>query len=224
MAAQAKRTKAGRASAPPLSVPTRSQPWTRHFLIGMDVGSTTVKAVVIDAATDADSLVRLPAARHQAAGEGPGVLQAVRDRNRRLRRVDDSPHVHHRLGRQRPDQVPGRASSCRKSTPSRWPWRSCIPKCGSRHRTGRAGRQDHHLQDGPGDRPQEEDPVDERQVRRRYRRRHRQDQRQAAHSRASSFARWATRASSCIPWPASAACSPRPISTACRRWAFRPTS
>ena len=32
------------------------------------------------------------------------------------------------------------------------------------------------------------------------------------------------RASSCTPWPASAASSPKPISTACRRWACPRTS
>ncbi len=54
-------------------------------------------------------------------------------------------------------------------------------------RAGRPGRQDHHLQERPGDRPQEEDPVDERQVRRRHRRGHRQDQRQAAHPRRAAL-------------------------------------
>jgi len=36
----------------------------RNFLIGMDVGSTTVKSVVIDAATD-EILWRSPAARRE---------------------------------------------------------------------------------------------------------------------------------------------------------------
>ena len=54
-------------------------------------------------------------------------------------------------------------------------------------RAGRPGRQDHHLQGRPRDRPQEENSLDERQVRRRHGRGHRQDQRQAAHSRRAAL-------------------------------------
>ncbi len=58
----------------------------KHFLIGMDVGSTTVKAVVIDAATDQILWQRLPAARHQAARKGARILPALRSGDRRLQR------------------------------------------------------------------------------------------------------------------------------------------
>ena len=145
----------------------------------MDVGSTTVKAVVIDAATD--QILWSDYQRHDTKQPEKVLefLQALRDGNRRLRcrRV---PHVRHGLRRQRPRPNSWAASSCRKSTRSRSRSRSSTPSA-ERHRAWRPGRQDHHLQDRPGNRPQEEDAVDERQVRRRHRRGHRQDQRQAPH-------------------------------------------
>ena len=78
-----------------------------------------------------DPLARLPAPRHQAAGEGARVPEALRGRDRRLLAPTRTPHLHHRLGRQRHRPSTSAPSSCRKSTPSRSPSRSCYPECGS---------------------------------------------------------------------------------------------
>ena len=56
------------------------EPNYEKLFIGLDVGSTTVKAVVVDPATDEILWQRLPAPRHQAAGKVPRVPQAHRSR------------------------------------------------------------------------------------------------------------------------------------------------
>ena len=77
------------------------------FLIGMDVGSTTVKAVVIDAATD--EILWRDYQRHDTK-QPEKVLEFCKRFETEIdgfqRRT--LAHVHHRLGRQRPDEVPGR--------------------------------------------------------------------------------------------------------------------
>ena len=159
----------------------------KHFLIGMDVGSTTVKAVVIDAATD--EILWQDYQRHDTKQPEKVLefLQALRGRDRRLRgraaRGCSSPAraatgMAKLLGAKFVQEVNAVSLAVEK----------LYPEVRLGHRAGRAGRQDHHLQDGSGDRPQEEDPVDERQVRRRHRRGHRQDQRQARASPPTSSA------------------------------------
>ena len=73
-------------------------PRTEAVAIGIDVGSTTVKAVVVDPDHEGDPLERLPAPPDQAGREGARVPGAHR------RRVPEppagrDPHLHHRLGR-----------------------------------------------------------------------------------------------------------------------------
>ena len=187
----------------------------------MDVGSTTVKAVIVRCRNRPDHLAGLPAARDQAAGKDAGIPEAHGGRSRHC--SAQLPHLHHRLGRRRAGQ-PGRRQVRAGSHRGLAGGREAASRGELRHRTGRAGRQDHRLQGGREHRPQEEDPVDERQVRRRHRRRHRQDQRQAEDSGRGALRTRATPASSCTRSPASAASSPRPTSTACRSRASRPTS
>ncbi len=68
-----------------------------QFLVGLDVGSTTVKAVVVDAATDKAVVAGLPAARNEAAGEDAGVPEADGIRGRY--QSAQHPDVHDRLRR-----------------------------------------------------------------------------------------------------------------------------
>ena len=171
----------GAARAEPRREPLMGSPTDHELLyVGLDVGSTTVKAVVVDPVTDEILWKRLPAPRDQAAGEVPRVPDPDRDRLPACRRTASASSSPAPAAAASP---PGSArSSCRRSTPSRWRWRSCTPRparsSSSAARTPRSSSSRR-----PGDRQEEEDPVDERQVRRRHRRRHRQDQRQAAHPR-----------------------------------------
>ena len=124
-------------------------------------------------------MVGLPASRYQAAGKGAGVPAAHRDRGRRIPGQPVA-HLYHRFGRQWHVEVSGRevrpGSKCRFARRG-----EAVSGMRIGDRTRRPGRQDHHLQKRPGNRPQEEAPLHERQVRGRHRRGHRQDQRQAAH-------------------------------------------
>ena len=72
----------------------------KQFFIGMDVGSTTVKAVVVDQATD--EILWSDYQRHDTKQPEKVLefLQALRDRSRRLPGQAVA-HLHHRLGRQR---------------------------------------------------------------------------------------------------------------------------
>ena len=70
-----------------------------NYLVGLDVGSTTVKAVVVDA-RPTRSLVRLPAARNQAAGKNARVPRTACEADLGIS-ARQLPHLHHRLGRRR---------------------------------------------------------------------------------------------------------------------------
>ena len=190
------------------------------FMIGLDVGSTTVKAVVVDAATDEILWSGLPAPRHQAAREGARV-PAARSRPRPASTPENTSA----------SSSPARAAAgWRRSSGAKFVQEvnavslaveKLYPEAGS---VIELGGQDAKIIVFKADAEtgqEEEDPVDERQVRRRHRRGHRQDQRQAAHPGRPALPAWATTGSSCIRWPASAASSPRPTSTACRSRACR---
>ena len=71
-----------------------------NFLIGMDVGSTTVKAVVIDAATD--EILWSDYQRHDTK-QPEKVLEFCKRFETEIEgfRAEPVPHVHHRVGRQR---------------------------------------------------------------------------------------------------------------------------
>jgi ribulose kinase len=75
----------------------------KYFFIGMDVGSTTVKSVVIDAATD--QILWQDYQRHDT--KQPEKVLEFLNGSRWFRRRPLA-HVHHRLRRQRPREVSGR--------------------------------------------------------------------------------------------------------------------
>ena len=149
----------------------------QRLYIGLDVGSTTVKAVVVDPV--ADEILWQDYQRHDTK-QPEKVLEFLtrietefplpRERFRIFITGSGGSGLGPRIGRQvRPGSERGLAGR-----------REALPRGGLGGRARRPGRQDHHLQGGPRDRQEEEDPVDERQVRRRHRRGDRQDQRQAA--------------------------------------------
>ena len=152
----------------------------KHFLIGMDVGSTTVKAVVIDAATD--EILWRDYQRHDTK-QPEKVLEFCKrfdteiegfeaERSRMFITGSGGNGMAQVLGAKFVQEVNAVSLAVEK----------LYPECGSVIELGGQDAKIIIFKDGPGDRPQEEDPVDERQVRRRHRRSDRQDQRQAAHS------------------------------------------
>ena len=162
-------------------------PRTEAVAIGIDVGSTTVKAVVVDPVTK--EILWSDYQRHQTKQPEKvlELLERIAAAFPNLRQRPD-PHLHHRLGRRPLGPHSGRSSS-RRSTRSRWRSRPA-PRRRLGHRARRPGREDHHLQGGRGDRRQDRHRLDERQVRVGHRRHHRQvhDQGRHAHrgGRASS--------------------------------------
>ena len=151
----------------------------KNFLIGMDVGSTTVKAVVIDAATDA--ILWSDYHRHDTK-QPEKVLEFCKrfeteiegfdaTRSRMFVTGSGGNGLTKFLGGKFVQEVNAVSLAVEK----------LYPECGSVIELGGQDAKIIIFKDGPGDRPQEEDAVDERQVRGRYRRGHRQDQRQAAH-------------------------------------------
>ena len=219
--AKANRGRPGRARRPSHG---RTRPCEQNFYIGLDVGSTTVKAVVVDPATD--EILWQDYQRHDTKqpekvleflkrieAEIPRLRSRATSASSSPARAAAASRQHHRR------QV--RAGSQRGLAGGR----EALPRGAAR--SIELGGQDAKIiifKEDPETGTQEEDPVDERQVRRRHRRGHRQDQRQADDPRRRALRHGLRRASSCTRWPASAASSPRPTSTACRRRACRRTS
>jgi activator of 2-hydroxyglutaryl-CoA dehydratase len=71
----------------------------RDLFVGMDVGSTTVKAVVVDAATD--EILWRDYQRHDTKQPEKVLEFLQRFEPRSTASPRQAPHVHHRLGRQR---------------------------------------------------------------------------------------------------------------------------
>ena len=129
-------------------------------LIGMDVGSTTVKAVVIDAATD--QILWQDYQRHDTK-QPEKVLEFLKRfeteiegfsaKNSRMFITGSGGNGMAKfLGAKFVQEVNAVSLAVEKH----------VSRMRIGDRIGRPGRQDHHLQDGPGNRPQEEDSVDER--------------------------------------------------------------
>ena len=115
------------------------------IVVGIDVGSTTVKAVVVDPADAGNPLVATTSATRRGRPRTcwscwSRIGDEFDDIPARAR-----PRVHHRLGRRPAVRAARRASSCRRSTPSRWRSRPA-PRRRQRRRARRPGREDHHLQ------------------------------------------------------------------------------
>ena len=151
-----------------------------RFMVGLDIGSTTVKALVVNAATDEilwqdyqrhetkqpektlEFLKRIEAevgvsasnTRMFVTGSGGGVLAEL-------------------IGAKFVQEVTAVALAVEKAHPEVY---SVIE-------LGGQDAEDHRVQGRQRERAEEEDPVDERQVRRRHGRGDRQDQRQAENSR-----------------------------------------
>ena len=170
-----------------------------RLLIGLDVGSTTVKAVVVDPSHRRDPLAGLPAPRDQAAGEGARVPA------RGSRRSPASPRGSC-AGRSSPAPAGGalraahrrqvRAGGERGHAGGR---EAATPRRGSVIELGGQDAKIIIFKEDPETGTQDEDPVDERQVRRRHRRGHRQDQREAARSRADAALRHGLRRHQAAP-------------------------
>ena len=116
----------------------------------MDVGSTTVKAVVIDAATD--QILWSDYQRHDTK-QPEKVLEFCKrfetevegfdaSRSRMFITGSGGNGLAKYLGAKFVQEVNAVSLAVEK----------LYPECGSGDRTGRPGRQDHHLQDGPRDR------------------------------------------------------------------------
>ena len=105
-------------------------------IVGLDVGSTTVKAVVVDSGDGA--IVWSDYQRHQAEGAFSPSSCALRPSSAAQTRVFTTGSG------ARPLAAP-LGASCKRSTPSRSP--SSAPSGRrERRRAGRSGRQDYHLQ------------------------------------------------------------------------------
>jgi len=159
----------------------------KHFLIGMDVGSTTVEAVVIDAATD-EILWQTTSARHQTA-EKSRVPEAFETEVEGFA-AERSRHVHHGVGRQRDGQVPGREVRAGvNAVVARC--RAHVSEMRLRDRAGWAGRQ--RSSSSRRSRPAGKKKIPSMNDKcAAARRGYRQDQRKLRFRRSSS-ARWATR-------------------------------
>jgi activator of 2-hydroxyglutaryl-CoA dehydratase len=122
----------GHAPQPPVLLQIAAAPYQKphdhhtQFLVGLDVGSTTVKATVVDAATD--KILWQDYQRHETK-QPEKTLEFLRRMeeevgiNRHNTRMfmtgSGGSGIANRLAR----------SLCRKSRPCRWRSRSCIPKC-----------------------------------------------------------------------------------------------
>ena len=148
-------------------------PRTEAVAIGIDVGSTTVKAVVVDPETK--EILWSDYQRHQTK-QAELVLEFL---ERIARRVPEHP-----TARRSASSSPARAR--RRSAPhiggevraggqrGHARRRDAAPRRRLGRRARRAGREDHHLQEERGDRRQDRHHLDERQVRVGHRRHHRQ--------------------------------------------------
>jgi activator of 2-hydroxyglutaryl-CoA dehydratase len=132
----------------------------KHFLIGMDVGSTTVKAVVQDAATD--EILWSDYQRHDTK-QPEKVLEFCKrfdteiegfdaKRSRMFITGSGGNGLGKHLGAKFVQEVNAVSLAVEKLYPGM--------RLGDR--VGRPGRQDHHLQDRPRNGAQEENSVDER--------------------------------------------------------------
>ena len=151
-----------------------------RFMVGLDVGLDDGEGGGPQRRHRRNSLAGLPAPRDQAAREDPRISAPHRDGSRCEQ--PQHTHVRHRVGRRRAGRA-GRREICAGSDGGGARGGEAASGGVFGHRAGRAGRQDHRLQGRQRKRPQEKNPVDERQVRRRHWRGDRQDQRQAENSR-----------------------------------------
>ena len=135
------------------------EPMEKHFFIGMDVGSTTVKAVVIDAATD--QILWSDYQRHDTK-QPEKVLEFCKRFETEVEGFDAKNSRMFITGSGATGSPSTWLEVCPGSERGFAGGGAPVPRVRQRHRTRRAGRQDHHLQERPGNRPQEEDPVDER--------------------------------------------------------------
>ena len=136
-------------------------PMDKQFFIGMDVGSTTVKAVVVDQATD--QIVWSDYQRHDTKQPEKVLefLQAHRDRGRRLPRR-----------RRRAYSSPARAATAwskylgakfvQEVNAVSLAVEKLYPECGSVIELGGQDAKIIIFKKDPGDRPQEENSLDER--------------------------------------------------------------
>ncbi len=117
-----------------------------RLYIGLDVGSTTVKAVVVDPVKD--EILWQDYQRHETKQpekvlEFLGRIEAEFPISTRER-----PHIRHRFGRRRPGAFDRReiraGGQCRLAC-----GREALSRSRIGHRTGRPGRKDHHLQGRP---------------------------------------------------------------------------
>ncbi len=184
----------------------------QSLAIGMDVGSTTVKAVVVDPATKEilwsdyqrhhtkqpeyvlEMLESDPGRVPGSAGDGGwrmfltglGLRAALRADGRQVRPGGERGHAR------------GRAPAPRR-------------RLG--HRARRARRQDHHVQEGREDRREDRRRLDERQVRVRHGRHHRQVLPQGERAAGARDDRSTSTTRSSTTSPPSAASSPRRTSS-----------
>ena len=181
-------------------------------VVGVDVGSTTVKAVVVDP-------------RHAATSSGPTTSATRRGRRRRRWSCSSPSATRSPTSRastsasSSPGRAPGRCasrsarSSSRRSTPSRWRSTTCTPTSA---RSIELGGQDAKIIMLPGeraDRRQAGHRLDERQVRVGHRRDDRQVHDQGGHGPGRGAAACRGTRRSCTTSPPSAASSPRPTSS-----------
>ena len=135
----------------------------KNLIVGFDVGSTTVKSVVVDATTD--QIIWSDYQRHDTK-QPEKCLEFLKrmEADAGIKAGESRVFVTGSGGGPggRPHWRQVRSGSERRFARGR----EALSRVRFGGGTGRAGRQDHHLQGRPGDRPQKEDPFDERQVRR----------------------------------------------------------
>ena len=115
----------------------------QQFLVGLDVGSTTVKAIVVDAATD--KTIWQDYQRHETRQPEKVSRVSAPHGSRHRNQPAEHPHLYYRIGR-RHHRRDGRRQ-IRPGSARRLPRRREAPSRGVLgHRAGRPGREDHRLQ------------------------------------------------------------------------------
>ena len=156
-------------------------PRTDPVFIGMDVGSTTVKAVVVDPVTH--EILWSDYQRHHTK-QPEKVLELLEAHRRRVPRScrRDAWRIFITGSGAAPLVRADRRKFVQEVNAVTLAVEHLHPDVGSRHRARRSGREDHHVQGGREDRRQDRHRLDERQVRVGHRRHHRQVLPQGRHA------------------------------------------